>query len=311
MSGRGPFSSPPSRGRLASAGGRRSRRRSPRARGSAFGWLSWSAGRCCSSRRKRVGRRGHHTQPLVLKSFQLTVNSEGNLTAGFDVEAAERLADSGQLDEDLTDLLVALGEAARDHDSGVVFLLDEVQFLGREELEALIAALHRSFSGSFRSPLSAPGYRSCRAWLREAKSYAERLFKFPMIGGLSDEQAAKALAEPAARLDVFYEPEALAAITDFTQGYPYFLQEFGNVLWSLAERSPLTLSDVAGAQEAVEAKLDAGFFRVRVERTSELELRYLRAMAELGSEPQRAKDRRRDAGQNLRAAGPDALTLDR
>jgi len=226
----------------------------------------------------------------VLKSFQITVASDGTLSAGLDVEAAEGLADSGELDEDLTDLLVALGEAAREHGNGVVFLIDEVQFLTTPELEALIAALHKTVQRQLPITLVGAGLPQLPRLAGEAKSYAERLFKFPGIGRLSDADAAQALTDPAERLGVAYDEQAVEAIVSYTEGYPYFLQEYGNVLWNVAEASPITARDVDSARGAVEAKLDGSFFRVRAERTTELELRYMRAMAELGSGPHQAKD---------------------
>lgn len=226
----------------------------------------------------------------VLKSFQLTLTSDGTLAAGLDVEAAEGFADSGALDEDLTDLLVALGEAAREHDSGVIFLIDEVHFLTTLELEALIAALHKTVQRQLPITLVGAGLPQLPRLAGEAKSYAERLFKFPQIGELSAIDAEQAIVDPAEHLDVAYDKRAITAIVDYTEGYPYFLQEYGNVLWELAERSPITLADVEGARDAVEAKLDSSFFRVRAERTTELELRYMRAMAELGPGAQQAKD---------------------
>ncbi|HVC07313.1 MAG TPA: ATP-binding protein [Solirubrobacterales bacterium] len=226
----------------------------------------------------------------VLKSFQVTVAPDGTLSAGLDVEAAEGLADSGELDEDLTDLLVALGEAAREQESGVVFLIDEVHFLTTRELEALIAALHKTVQRQLPITLVGAGLPQLPRLAGEAKSYAERLFKFPRIGRLSASEAEQALVDPAEQLDVTYERQAVAAVIDYTEGYPYFLQEYGNVLWNLTETSPITAADAEDAREAVEAKLDSGFFRVRAERTTELELRYMRAMAELGPEPQQAKD---------------------
>jgi AAA ATPase domain len=225
----------------------------------------------------------------VLKSFQVTLAGDGTLSAGLDIEPAEGSADSGELDDDLTDLLVALGEAAREHESGVVFLIDEVQFLTTRELEALIAALHKTVQRQLPITLVGAGLPQLPRLAGEAKSYAERLFKFPQIGRLTAAEAEQALVDPADRLGVTYERQAVDAVIDYTEGYPYFLQEFGNVLWSLAEASPITAEDVDDAREAVEAKLDGGFFRVRAERTTGLELRYMRAMAELGSEPQQAK----------------------
>lgn len=226
----------------------------------------------------------------VLRSFQLTLRSDGSVTAGFDVDPAEGFADSGLLDEDLTDLFIALGEAAREQGSGVVFLIDEIQFLDAPEFEALIAAIHKTVQRQLPITLVGAGLPQLPRLAGEAKSYAERLFKFPRIDRLSDDQARAALAEPAKRLGVDFETQALNAVVDFTEGYPYFLQEYGNALWNQIDEPIVTAADVSLAQAAVEAKLDGGFFQVRIERTSELEQRYLRAMAESGPEPQRAKD---------------------
>ncbi|HEV2874160.1 MAG TPA: ATP-binding protein [Thermoleophilaceae bacterium] len=226
----------------------------------------------------------------VLKSFHLTVSSDGSIAAGLDVEALEGLADSGSLSDDLTDLLVALGEAAQEAESGVVFLLDEVQFLTASEFEALIAALHKAVQRGLPITLVGAGLPQLPRLAGEAKSYAERLFTFPRIGQLPDAEAARALVEPAEGLGVAYESAAVDAIVEYTEGYPYFLQEYGKIVWDLTDEPPVTGEEVDDARDAVEAKLDASFFRVRAERTTELELQYLRAMAELGSEPQQAKD---------------------
>lgn len=226
----------------------------------------------------------------VLRSFQVTLGSDGSVAAGFDVAPAEGLADSGYLDEDLTDVFIGLGEAAQEQGSGVVFLIDEVQFLQAPEFEALIAAIHKTVQRQLPITLVGAGLPQMPRLAGEARSYAERLFRFPVIGRLTDDQARTALAAPAKLLGVQFEPDALTTVVEFTEGYPYFLQEYGNALWNQVEESLVTADDVSLAQAAVEAKLDGGFFRVRVERTSELEQRYLRAMAELGPEPQRAKD---------------------
>jgi hypothetical protein len=240
----------------------------------------------------------------VLRSFQMTAGTDGSVTAGLAVEPAEGLADSGRLDEDLTDLFVALGEAAQEHGVGVVFLVDEVQYLDLGEFEALIAAIHKTVQRQLPITLVGAGLPQLPKLAGEAKSYAERLFKFPRIGRLSEEAAGRALAEPAERLGVAFEPDALAAVVAYSEGYPYFLQEYGNMLWGSAEASPITVADVASAQAAIEAKLDDGFFRVRIERTSELEQRYLRAMAELGPEPQRTKDVAALLGRTSEQLGP-------
>jgi AAA ATPase domain len=168
----------------------------------------------------------------VLRSFQVTVNPDGSFTAGFDVEPAEGLADSGRLDDDLTDVFVALGEAAQEHKTGVVFLIDEVQFLRAAEFEALIAAIHKTVQRQLPITLVGAGLPQLPRLAGEAKSYAERLFKFPRIGRLSDDQARVALAEPAERLGLRFDAEALTVAVDYTEGYPYFLQEYGSTLWN-------------------------------------------------------------------------------
>lgn len=226
----------------------------------------------------------------VLKSFTLTVSADGSLSAGLEVEPAEGQGDSGNLGEDLTDLFVAVGEAAQEHGTGVVFLFDEIQFLAVAELEAVIAALHKSVQRSLPITLVGAGLPQIPRLAGEAKSYAERLFKFPEIGRLPEDDAVEALTAPARALGVDYRVDAVKAIVDYSEGYPYFLQEYGKIVWDEAGRSPITLAYVRSVEPLVEAKLDSSFFGVRAERTTELELQYLRAMAELGPGPQRAGD---------------------
>jgi hypothetical protein len=227
----------------------------------------------------------------VLKSFSLTISSDGSVTTGIDVAAVEGMADSGNLSDDLTDLLVALGEAAQERETGVAFLVDEVQFLRANEFEALIAGLHRTVQRQLPITLIGAGLPQLPRLAGDAKSYAERLFTFPRIGRLSAPEAETALAQPAADLGVSFDPGAIDVIIDYTEGYPYFLQEYGKIAWDLApENVPISQPVVEEARRVVEQKLDESFFRVRAERTTELELRYLRAMAELGPGEQTAGD---------------------
>ena len=245
----------------------------------------------------------------VLKSFNFTVSPHGSLSLGLDVEAAEGLADSGNLSEDLTDLFVALGEAARAHDTGVVFLFDEVQFLAVRQLEALIAALHKTVQRNLPITMVGAGLPQIPRLAGDAKSYAERLIKFPTIGRLSHAAAVEALVTPAWTLGVSYTDGAVEAIIEYTQGYPYFLQEYGKIVWDEAPESPINEEHVASAQSLVEATLDGSFFRVRADRTTELELQYLRAMAELGSEPQKAAEVARVLRRTSEQLGPTRSRL--
>ena len=241
----------------------------------------------------------------TLKSFTVTFNPDGAMTAGLDVDALAGAADSGSLSEDLSDLFVAIGEAARDHEVGVILLLDEIQFLQPEELEALIVALHRCTRRSLPITLVGAGLPQMPRLAGEAKSYSERLFRFVQIGELdASTDARDALVLPAKDLGVEFESPAVGSIVDYTQGYPYFLQEYGRIVWDEASASPIMLDDVESVLPLVEARLDESFFRVRAERTTELELRYLYAMAELGPEPHRASEVARRIKRTVEQAGP-------
>ena len=224
----------------------------------------------------------------ALKSFTLTVDPEGRLTVGLDIPPSVGVADSGTLDADLSDLFVCVGEAAKEKKTGVVLLLDELHFLTRVQLEALIAAIHKTVQRSLPITMAAAGLPQIHELVGAAKSYAERLFKFPSIGSLDNDGARRVLREPAEQLDVLFDDDALDHGLAFSEGYPYFLQEFGEAAWDLASGSRITETDASDARAAVEEKLDSGFFKVRLDRTTELQKAYLRAMAELGPEAQLA-----------------------
>jgi hypothetical protein len=241
----------------------------------------------------------------ILKSFTLTFSSDGALTAGLDVEAAAGAADSGMLPQDLGDLFIGVGEAARDHGVGVVLLLDEIQFLEQADLEALIVALHRCTRRSLPVTLVGAGLPNVPRLAGEAKSYSERLFRFTELGALDLETDARdALVLPAAELGVGFASDAVDVVVAYTQGYPYFLQEYGRIVWDEAEGPTVTLDEVTSLLPLVEAKLDESFFRVRVERATDLELRYLYAMAQLGPRPQRANEVAERLGRTAQQAGP-------
>ncbi|MHB1539303.1 MAG: AAA family ATPase [Solirubrobacteraceae bacterium] len=224
----------------------------------------------------------------VFKAF--TLRTADGLEIGLDVEALIGRGDSGDLGEDLSDLFVALGEAAAEHETGVVFLLDEVQFLARGELEALIAALHQVSQRELPLTLAAAGLPQLPALTGTAKSYSERLFRFPSIDRLSDRAARDALELPAGAARVAYERQAIDRILELTDGYPYFLQEYGKHVWNVAGGPKITLSDVDRAHDLVQAELDESFFQVRIGRASQTELDYLSAMADLGDGPYRSGD---------------------
>lgn len=224
----------------------------------------------------------------ALSAFTVSVDAMGQFQAGLNIDAIEGLADHGDLVMDLTDVLVALGEAAADRERGIVLLLDEVQFLTGGQLEALIMALHKTVQRSLPLIVVGAGLPQVAQLAGEAKSYAERLFTFPTIGDLSERDASRALRGPALQEGADFTEGALHHAFEITGGYPYFIQELGWAVWSIAEGSPISREDVEEAVEFYRAKLDSSFFRVRLDRTTDLQAAYLRAMAELGQEPQKA-----------------------
>lgn len=226
----------------------------------------------------------------VLRSFNVSVDADGIWSAGIDIDAAEGFADHANLALDLTDVFVALGEAAQEGNRGVVLLLDEVQFLSKPQLEAVIEAVHKMVQRKLPVTLVGAGLPQIAELAGDAKSYAERLFKFPSIGNLSAQDAAAALSQPAADEGISFTSEALQEAIVITGGYPYFLQELGYAVWTVAEGPVISREDVSTAVPSYEAKLDESFFRVRLDRATELQRAYLRAMAGLGPHPQKASD---------------------
>jgi hypothetical protein len=224
----------------------------------------------------------------VFKAFTLRLPEGFEL--GVDVEALIGRGDSGDLGEDLSDLFVVLGEAAAEHETGVVFLLDEVQFLAPRELEALIAALHQVSQRELPLTLVGAGLPQLPALTGAAKSYSERLFRFPAIDRLPDLAAREALELPARAAGVSFQPRATDKILALTDGYPYFLQEYGKHVWNVANGPEITPADVEQAHDFVQLALDESFFQVRIGRASQIEITYLSAMADLGQGPYRSGD---------------------
>ena len=223
---------------------------------------------------------------------------------GVDLGIEPGVADSGDLSADLTSLFQTVGEAARGAKTAVALFIDELQYVAEGELQGLITALHRCSQLQLPITLVGAGLPLLYGQLGEAKSYAERLFDFRPIGALSAPAARAALSEPARRQQVAFAPEALDAILEQTQCYPYFLQEWGKHAWNYAAGSPISLDDVQGAHDIVVADLDAGFFQVRLDRLTPAEQRYLRAMAELGPGPHRSGDVAKALKMKVESAAP-------
>lgn len=220
-------------------------------------------------------------------AFKLTVN---DFTFGLDIEPEKGVADSGDLEIDLPNVFVAIGEAAENRNSAVAILIDEIQYFDEKEFASLIMAMHKIQQHQLPLVLLGAGLPILPRLAGESKSYAERLFSFPSVGALSAADARKALQDPAQAAGVAFEPAALDEIVRLTKGYPYFVQEWGYQAWNLADSSPITAAIVQHATATVTPRLDANFFRVRFDRLTPSEKRFLRAIAQLGPGTHRSSD---------------------
>jgi hypothetical protein len=159
-----------------------------------------------------------------------------------------------------------------------------MQDIPPDELSALCGACHEISQRAVSFIVVGAGLPHLPTALSASKSYAERLFRYVSVDRLERSAADRALTVPAATEDVEYEPEALNALHDVTDGYPYFVQAFGKATWDVAPRSPISVDDVKVAAPEAEAELAVGFFGSRYERATPAERDYMRAMAELGAE---------------------------
>jgi hypothetical protein len=246
----------------------------------------------------------------VLKSFVSAIKIKlGEIDIGLDIEPVKGAADSGDLEVDLPSLFVAVAEAAEERGTAVAILIDEIQYFSAAELSALIMAMHKMQQRQLPLVLVAAGLPILPGLAGESKSYAERLFSFPDIGPLRQADAIRALNDPVVAAGETFEPAALDEIFRMTQGYPYFLQEWGYQVWNHAVASPIPLAVVEASSALVSQRLDENFFRVRFDRLKPSEKRYLRAMAELGDGPYRTGDIADTLKVKINALGPVRSSL--
>ena len=227
-----------------------------------------------------------------------------DIVVGLDFEPEPGLADNGDLEHDLQALLEVVGEAAVQGGTALAIFIDELQYVEEEQLASLITALHRTAQRRLPVVLVGAGLPQLPGRMGRAKSYAERLFDFPQIGPLSPDDAAVAIVNPARAEGVEFDREALRQVVQATHGYPYFLQEWGKHCWDAADGSPITIEDVDAASQTAIAALDESFFRVRFDRVTPSEKRYLRAMAQLGPGPHRSGDIAHELQREVQSVAP-------
>ena len=200
----------------------------------------------------------------------------------FSVDLSPGEGDSGNLEQDLPQLLIALAEAAADRQTAIGLFIDEIQYLSPSELAAVIVACHEIGQRNLPFLFVGAGLPQVAALAGKAKSYAERLFNYPQVGALETHDARDALLKPAQAEGVAFDDEAAMQVLRAAENFPYFIQEWGFQVWNAAPTSPITSEMVRAATPDVVTHLDNNFFRVRFDRLTPLEQKYLRAMAELG-----------------------------
>ncbi len=243
----------------------------------------------------------------IFKSFITALKlKSGDVEFSLDFEAETGEADSGDLQVDLSALFVAIGEAAKDRKTAVAIIIDELQYVGENELSAMIMAIHRVSQKSLPLILIGAGLPQLVGKAGNSKSYAERLFSYPEVGALKREDAYMALQSPVQALGVKFSEDALDKIYDVTKGYPYFLQEWGYHAWNIAEigSATISLSDINRATELSINNLDKNFFRVRFDRLTPTEKKYVRALADFGRKPQRSGEIANKLGKAVEQVAP-------
>lgn len=232
-----------------------------------------------------------------------------DIEVGLDLTPEPGLADNGDLEGDLGALLQQVGQAALNGNTALVMFIDELQYLQEDQFGALISALHRCAQNKLPITVVGAGLPQLRGLAGSAKSYAERLFDFPTIGPLKREEAELAILKPARDEGEDFTAEAVVEIISQTRGYPYFLQEWGKHSWDVAEHSPIALDNVVAASKEAIAALDESFFRVRFDRLTPAEKKYLRAMADLGEGPHRSGVVAEELQKSVSSLGPVRQTL--
>ena len=246
----------------------------------------------------------------VFKSFVGSMKVKfGDFEFGVDIPPTKGIADSGKIELDLPDLFVAAATCAKNKGTSIVLLIDELQYLSKEDLSALILAMHKIQQEQLPFFLVGAGLPSLPGLAGEAKSYAERLFLYPKIGPLGREETKRALQNPVRALGVTFTEDALEKIYLKTQGYPYFVQEWGSLSWRIAAQTPISVEVVNTVNEVVTPKLDESFFRVRFDRLTNSEKTYLLAMAKLGKGVQRTGDIAREMHASVQQLTPTRSNL--
>ena len=245
----------------------------------------------------------------LFESFTVTYNLMDNKVSVS--MSPDEIISSGDLTDDLTEIMVSLGKLASKSQNALCIFVDEIQFLDKEHAKALVSALHRC--NQLRLPISicCAGLPKAIEVLNKSCSYAERMFEYVLIDRLSNEEAMAAVVEPANDLGVNYSPEALNDIVETTSGYPYFIQEYCSVIWDSLDKGTklITHDNVLSAKQLFFEKLDHGFFEARYSRSSPSEKRFMIAMSHCNGLPCRIAEVAEQMSKDVQQISPLRATL--
>lgn len=255
---------------------------------------------------KQIASRGLKVLRNFASIFKIEV---AGVEVGVEAESEPGFADSGDLQYDLPDLFEVIGQAAQAAGKGWVLLIDEVQYLSEADLSALIVAIHRMSQEGLPVLLVGAGLPQVARLAGEAKSYAERLFLYPGVGALDPLSALQAVEKPILDEEASIDEVALGSIVERTGGYPFFLQEWASTAWNNADGPEITAADVDHSYAETLASLDAGFFRVRIDRLTKSEVQFVRTMSELGDGPYAMADVAKAMGRSPTSLGPTRANI--
>lgn len=242
----------------------------------------------------------------LFTSLTLSVDAgDGSLSFGFNEDAlGASLSSSRNLSGDFTDILVVLGKYAQAAGASILIGIDELQYAGKDELEALACALHRVTQLGLPVMFCCAGLPKLLKMLGEAKTYSERQFNFVKVDSLPRDKAVEAIVRPAQKLDVGYSDEAVDAIIDYTEGYPYFIQELCSTIWTSSESKRISLETVLECTSLTDVRLDEGFFSVRYDRCTPRQKEFLIAMVRCGELPCTLANVAHYMGRDVSSIGP-------
>lgn len=244
----------------------------------------------------------------VLQNFGVSLKLPG---FELGIQPATGIADSGDLENDLPDLFIAVGQAAQKAQKPIAVLIDELQYLSSDELSALIMSIHKITQRNLPVIFIGAGLPQILGLAGNSKSYAERLFTYPEIGALTDADAKVAIRTPADRIGVSYSDDAVDELIAVTEKYPYFIQQWAYEAWNIASEkdNAINIKDIKKATPLAHAELDRSFFKVRFDRCTPKEKRYMRALADFGDGQHRSSDIADTLGLKPESAAPVRSSL--